>query len=180
MRAEKRVEKHLFQCAGGCLCAETLSATGREHYLEQGRALYEWTRRKLLDSSDNLYFDHISLKGPLNKTKYSYNSGQMIQAGALLYRITGRKRYLSEAQATAAACLTHFFRPVRKPGGGSVRILRRDKIWFDAVMLRGFIELYREDGRDAGLNAFRETLDHAWSPCPRHPGASGRLERPRP
>ena len=87
----------------------------------------------------------------------------MIQAGALLYRITGRKRYLSEAQATAAACLTHFFRPVRKPGGGSVRILRRDKIWFDAVMLRGFIELYREDGRDAGLNAFRETLDHAWS-----------------
>lgn len=161
---QKKESKNTCSNAPGAVFALKLYlATGREHYLEQGRALYEWTRRKLLDSSDNLYFDHISLKGPLNKTKYSYNSGQMIQAGALLYRITGRKRYLSEAQATAAACLTHFFRPVRKPGGGSVRILRRDKIWFDAVMLRGFIELYREDGRDAGLNAFRETLDHAWS-----------------
>ncbi|WP_390567756.1 MULTISPECIES: glycoside hydrolase family 76 protein [unclassified Alistipes] len=161
---QKKESKNTCSNAPGAVFALKLYlATGREHYLEQGRALYEWTRRKLLDSSDNLYFDHISLKGPLNKTKYSYNSGQMIQAGALLYRITGRKRYLSEAQATAAACLTHFFRPVRKPGGGSVRILRRDKIWFDAVMLRGFIELYREDGRDVGLNAFRETLDHAWS-----------------
>lgn len=161
---QKKESKNTCSNAPGAVFALKLYlATGREHYLEQGRALYEWTRRKLLDSSDNLYFDHISLKGPLNKIKYSYNSGQMIQAGALLYRITGRKRYLSEAQATAAACLTHFFRPVRKPGGGSVRILRRDKIWFDAVMLRGFIELYREDGRDAGLNAFRETLDHAWS-----------------
>ena len=161
---QKKEAKNTCSNAPGAVFALKLYlATGREHYLEQGRALYEWTRRKLLDSSDNLYFDHISLKGPLNKTKYSYNSGQMIQAGALLYRITGRKRYLSEAQATAAACLTHFFRPVRKPGGGSVRILRRDKIWFDAVMLRGFIELYREDGRDVGLNAFRETLDHAWS-----------------
>ena len=28
VRAEKRVEKHLFQCAGGCLCAETLSGDG--------------------------------------------------------------------------------------------------------------------------------------------------------
>ena len=162
--AQTKESKNTCSNAPGAVFALKLYlATGREHYLEQGRALYEWTRRKLLDSSDNLYFDHISLKGPLNKTKYSYNSGQMIQAGALLYRITGRKRYLSEAQATAAACLTHFFRPVRKPGGGSVRILRRDKIWFDAVMLRGFIELYREDGRDVGLNAFRETLDHAWS-----------------
>ena len=161
---QKKESKNTCSNAPGAVFALKLYlATGREHYLEQGRALYEWTRRKLLDSSDNLYFDHISLKGSLNKTKYSYNSGQMIQAGALLYRITGRKRYLSEAQATAAACLTHFFRPVHKPGGGSVRILRRDKIWFDAVMLRGFIELYREDGRDVGLNAFRETLDHAWS-----------------
>ncbi len=109
------------------------------------------------------YFDNISLKGAVNKAKFSYNSGQMIQAGALLHRITGKKRYLAEAQQTAAACLTHFFRPVHKPGGGSVRILRRDKIWFDAVMLRGFIELSREDGRQTGLDAFRQTLDHAWT-----------------
>ena len=147
---------------GAVFALKLYLATGKEHYLEQGRILYEWTRKRLLDPSDNLYFDNISLKGTLNKTKFSYNSGQMIQAGALLYRITGKKRYLAEARETAASCLSHFFRPLHKPGGGSVRILRRDKIWFDAVMLRGFIELYREDGREVYLDAFRETLDHAW------------------
>ena len=80
---QKKESKNTCSNAPGAVFALKLYlATGREHYLEQGRALYEWTRRKLLDSSDNLYFDHISLKGPLNKTKYSYNSGQMIQAGA--------------------------------------------------------------------------------------------------
>ena len=161
---QKKGSKNTCSNAPGAVLALKLYlATGREEYLEQGRALYEWTRKRLLDRSDDLYFDNISLKGAVNKAKFSYNSGQMIQAGALLHRITGKKRYLAEAQQTAAACLTHFFRPVHKPGGGSVRILRRDKIWFDAVMLCGFIELSREDGRQTGLDAFRQTLDHAWT-----------------
>lgn len=161
---QKKGSKNTCSNAPGAVLALKLYlATGREEYLEQGRALYEWTRKRLLDRSDDLYFDNISLKGAVNKAKFSYNSGQMIQAGALLHRITGKKRYLAEAQQTAAACLTHFFRPVHKPGGGPVRILRRDKIWFDAVMLRGFIELSREDGRQTGLDAFRQTLDHAWT-----------------
>lgn len=161
---QKKGSKNTCSNAPGAVLALKLyRATGKEHYLEQGRLLYEWTRKQLLDPSDNLYFDNISLDGALNKTKFSYNSGQMIQAGVLLYSITGKKRYLAEARETAASCLNYFFRPVHKPGGGSVRILRRDKVWFDAVMLRGFIELYREDGRVTYLNAFRETLDHAWS-----------------
>lgn len=161
---QKKGSKNTCSNAPGAVLALKLyQATGKERYLEQGRSLYEWTRKQLLDSSDNLYFDNVSLNGTINKMKFSYNSGQMIQAGALLYSITGKKRYLAEARETAASCLNYFFRPVHKPGGGSVRILRRDKVWFDAVMLRGFIELYREDGRDTYLNAFRETLDHAWS-----------------
>lgn len=92
---QKKESKNTCSNAPGAVFALKLYlATGREHYLEQGRALYEWTRRKLLDSSDNLYFDHISLKGPLNKTKYSYNSGQMIQAGARSTGSPARKRYL--------------------------------------------------------------------------------------
>lgn len=162
---QKKGSKNTCSNAPGAVLALKLYlATGREEYLEQGRALYEWTRKRLLDRSDDLYFDNISLKGAVNKAKFSYNSGQMIQAGALLHRITGKKRYLAEAQQTAAACLTHFFRPVHKPGGGSVPdFCGADKIWFDAVMLRGFIELSREDGRQTGLDAFRQTLDHAWT-----------------
>lgn len=159
---QKKESKNTCSNAPGAVFALKLyQATGNEKYLDAGRALYEWTRKTLLDPSDQLYFDHLTLTGTLGRNKFTYNSGQMIQAGALLYRITGEKRYLREAQQTAAASLKHFFRTVGSPGG-TVRILRGDNIWFDAVMLRGVIELYREDGDDSCLEAFRQSLDYAW------------------
>lgn len=160
---QKRESKNTCSNAPGAVFALKLyQATGNEKYLDAGRALYEWTRKTLLDPTDQLYFDHLTLTGTLGRHKFTYNSGQMIQAGVLLYRITGKKRYLSEAQQTAAACLKRFFRVVHIPGGGTVRILRGNNVWFDAVMLRGIIELYREDGNDACLNACRQSLDYAW------------------
>lgn len=49
---QKKESKNTCSNAPGAVFALKLYlATGREHYLEQGRALYEWTRRKLLDLS---------------------------------------------------------------------------------------------------------------------------------
>ena len=36
-------------------------------------------------------------------------------------------------------------------------------IWFTAVMLRGFIELYQVDKNKVYLNAFNQSLDYAWT-----------------
>lgn len=160
---QKKESKNTCSNAPGAVFALKLyRATGNEKYLDAGRTLYEWTRKTLLDPSDQLYFDHLTLAGTLGRHKFTYNSGQMIQAGALLYRITGEKRYLTEAQQTAAAALKHFFETPQQAGEGTVRILRGDNLWFDAVMLRGMIELYREDGDDTYINAYRESLDYAW------------------
>lgn len=97
------------------------AATGERHYLEQGKALYAWTKRYLSDPGDGLYYDNMALNGTLVKTKYSCNSGQMVQAGALLHKATGDESYLKDAQRTAAAsygCFLPGSRPKTVPRSG--------------------------------------------------------------
>lgn len=43
-------------------------------------------KRKLQDTTDYLYFDHIELDGKIGKAKFAYNSGQMMLAAALLFQ----------------------------------------------------------------------------------------------
>lgn len=71
-------------------------------YLEKAKETYAWTKKHLCDPTDHLYWDNINLKGKVSKEKYAYNSGQMIQAGVLLYEETGDEQYLRDAQQTAA------------------------------------------------------------------------------
>ena len=46
--------------------------------------------------------------------------------------------------------------------GKTFKLLKKGDVWFTAVMLRGFIELYRVDNNEIYLNSFNESLDYAW------------------
>src|SRR5690606_40254614 len=96
------------------------------------------------------------LDGSVDRAKYPYNSGQMIEAAALLYKITNEPRYLEEAQQVAKASFHHFFET-----DGSHRLKNSDN-WFIAVMMRGFIQLYKLDNNPTYLQALRKNLDFAW------------------
>ena len=85
----------------------------------------------------------------------------MIEAGVLLYSITGEDRFLREAQATARGCYDKWFKEV-SDDGQTIRIMESGDVWFDAVMLRGLIALYRADGDGRYVEAVRATLDYAW------------------
>lgn len=159
---QKKHSKNTCSNAPAAVCALKLyKATGEEEFLATGRALYEWVYTTLRDAEDNLYFDNISLDGNISRAKYSYNSGQMIEAGALLYSITGEDRFLRQAQATAHACYDRWFKTLQD-GDRQIRIMESGDVWFDAVMLRGLIALYRIDGEADYLTAVRHTLDYAW------------------
>lgn len=159
---QKKHSKNTCSNAPAAVCALKLyKATGEEEFLTTGRALYEWVFTTLRDKEDDLYFDNISLEGNISRAKYSYNSGQMIEAGAMLYSITGEDRYLREAQATAHACYDRWF-PQVQDGEQQIRIMESGDVWFDAVMLRGLIALYRIDGEAEYLDAVSRTLDYAW------------------
>ena len=55
----------------------------------------------LMDSSDNVYLDNISLDGKIDERKYNYNCGQMIETAVLLYKHTNNNNNLTDAQKTA-------------------------------------------------------------------------------
>ena len=92
-------------------------------------------RDNLCDPSDFVYWDNKNLQGKVDPAKYTYNSGQMIQAGVLLYQVTGEKHYLKEAQQTAeGAC--RFFLKVQPIATGEMKFFPGTP-WFNVILFRG-------------------------------------------
>lgn len=160
---QKKHSKNTCSNAPGAVFALKLyRATADTTYLKKGRDLYEWTQKTLQDSTDHLYYDHITMEGEIGAAKFAYNSGQMIQAAALLYAMTGEEGYLADAQTVAAACHDHFFSDFTPAEGEPFRMLNKGDVWFTAVMLRGFVELYVVDGDRRYLDSFKRSLEYAW------------------
>ena len=161
---QKKGSKNTCSNAPGSVYATKLyMATANPAYLAQGIELYNWTKSNLLDTSDYLYFDNVNLEGKVARQKYSYNSGQMIQAACLIYNITKDQTYLDDARRTAAACYGYYFEDWTAEDGAPVKVLKKGNVWFHAVMLRGLIELYRIDGDPTYIDAVRSSLDVAWN-----------------
>ena len=89
---------------GALLGLELLRQTGKPEYLQQARRLYGWVRRCLRDRQ-GLYWDNIEVSGAVDRRRWSYNQGAMIGAGVLLYRATGERVFLRQAEATARAAI---------------------------------------------------------------------------
>lgn len=148
---------------GSVLALKLFKATNDSSYFEKGKKLYEWTQRNLQDSADYLYFDNIRLDGKIGKAKFAYNSGQMMQSAALLYQLTKNPIYLKDAQNIAKECFNYFFADFTPATNEETfRMLKKGDIWFTAVMLRGFIELYQIDKDKTYINAFNKSLSYAW------------------
>ncbi len=159
---QKKLSKNTCSNAPGSVFALKLfMATGESVYFYKGVELYDWTKNSLQDTADFLYFDNINLNGEINKAKYSYNSGQMIQASSLLYKLTGEDKYLTDCKAIAKAGHNYFFSEYDN-GKDEFRLLRNGDNWFYAVMLRGYLELYSIDKNPVYLKDIQKSLDYAW------------------
>ena len=129
-------------------------------YLKKAKETYAWTKKHLCDPTDHLYWDNINLKGKVSKEKYAYNSGQMIQAGVLLYEETGDEQYLRDARQTAAGT-DAFFRTKADKKDPTVKV-HKDMAWFNVILFRGLKALYKIDKNPAYVNAMVENALHAW------------------
>lgn len=81
--------------------------TGDRYYLDWALRMYEWVRACLL-APNGLYWDNIRLDGSIWEAQFSYNQGVMIGAGVLLYRATGERKYLEQAEETAVKALEYY------------------------------------------------------------------------
>ena len=137
---------------GVLLALQLYKATQQEKYLDTAMLLYNWVNKNL-ESPDGLFFDNIKLPSKeIDKRKFSYNLGTMLQSNVLLYNITKDKKYLIGAKRQAVSGLKYFYKNNLFP----------DNYWFNAVLLRGYVELYRVDKRNVYIKAFKTYVNKVW------------------
>jgi hypothetical protein len=127
------------------------------YYLNWGKKFYSWMYNNLRDSS-GVYVNDKKPDGSVNRTFWTYNSGSMLEAGVLLYRFTGDKQYLKQAQAVAQSTYKHFGREKHD----SNLTMRIDLPWFVTVLFRGYEALYYEDGNYSYISSVEQNLNFAW------------------
>ncbi len=125
--------------------------TGNVQYLQFAEMAYQWVRSCLLQPS-NLYADHLSPKGVVEPTLWSYNQGVMIGAGTLLYQATGNAAYLYEARQTAQAARV-YFTPER---------LGAENPFFPSVYFRNLMYLDSVTHDPPGPKIAQAYVDYAW------------------
>ncbi|HXS55602.1 MAG TPA: glycoside hydrolase family 76 protein [Hanamia sp.] len=120
--------------------------------LDTALLLYNWVNAHL-ESPEGIYYDNIRIPSlKIDSATYTYNTGTMLQSNVLLYKITHEKKYLVEAQRIAKAAKNHFYKNNRLPGN----------YWFNVVLLRGYIELYKVDRNKSQLQFFIDDAERIW------------------
>jgi len=141
-------------CSNGpgiLVALQLYEATKNKSYLDTALQIFDWTNR-WLQTLSKLYYDNIRVKdSSISKPVLSYNTGTMLEANVYLYEITGDKKYLTDANAIAAASLTFFY------GSGKFR----DDYWFNAVLLSAYQHLLNDNPDTRYIIAFRKCLDNA-------------------
>ena len=123
-----------------------------EGYLKKATELYNWVNKKL-KAPENVYWDKINVSdGAVDKTAWAYNTGTMLQSNVLFYEITKDEKYLKEAQTIAKSSLSYFAPKGQFP----------ENIWFNAVLLRGYKELYKIDNDPKYIKAFQKYTKTVW------------------
>lgn len=157
------LEGHFDQkpaCSNGMATLSALhlyKATNDTFYLNWGKRFYTWMHDNLRDSA-GVYWNDKKLDGKINYTKWTYNSGSMLESAVLLYQFTQDLNYLKEAQVVAAATFKYFTEQNRRPN----LQLHIDLPWFVTVLFRGYERLYHMDGNATYILAIVRSLDYAW------------------
>jgi hypothetical protein len=137
---------------GALLAAELYAATGNLDYLLWSIQMYEWVRN-CLAGPDGLYLDHISFDGKIDATTWSYNQGTMTGAAVVLYRVTGDKTYLAQAQQLARAAFPRF---------SGNRLLTADRPFFLAIYFENLLLLDATRPDPHYRKAMQQFADAAW------------------
>jgi hypothetical protein len=144
------------------LALKLFEATHDSSFFKWGLRIYNWTKINLQDTTDYLYFDNKNLAGRISTRKYTYNSGQMLQAASMLYKLTGNKAFLEEARRIAKSAIEYFTKDYTTPEDKKIRLFNNTGNWFNCILLRGYTELYNLDGNKEYLTIYRDNMDYLW------------------
>jgi uncharacterized protein YyaL (SSP411 family) len=143
--------------------------TGKEEYLEWAKKVYDFSIT-LKNPELNIYEDLVRahpdedgnwIEGVPGGGYYTYNTGTMISGAAALYGATGEEKYLKEALSAAKGAYDYFSRTV----SDTVTYWPcTSNIWFNCILLRGYIDLYEYAPEQAEeyIMTFQNTMDFAY------------------
>ena len=152
-RAGSNRDRNTVTTANAALLALGLYKTsGSRSYLTWAENAYAWTKR-CLGQANGLVSDHIDLHGDVDQSTWSYNQGAMIAAGVRLFRATGERRYLADAEKTADAALARIGDP----------ILSGEPPVFLAIFYRDLLELNEVDPHRNDRAEIERFADEAWA-----------------
>lgn len=160
---KKKSKNTCSNAPASVLAFKLFEATNDSNYFYWGNKIYNWTKINLQDPADYLYFDNVKMNGKVDSAKYTYNSGQMLQAAALLYKLTGQNEYLSEAQKIAKSAILHFTKNFTTQEGKQIRLFKNTGNWFNTILFRGYVELYRVDQNPEFIQIFKDNLEQLWN-----------------
>lgn len=145
--------------------------TKKKKYLNWAKKTYEFSYKNLKDHERNIYEDLVRaserngtwVEGNSKGTGfYSYNTGTMISGAAALYGVTKDKKYLDEALACAKGAMDYFGDKTKLQG--YTHFACTSNIWFNAILLRGYIDLYPYAKKETApyIEEFQKTMDYAY------------------
>jgi uncharacterized protein YyaL (SSP411 family) len=143
-------------CSNGpaaLLALQLYQVTRQKSYLDTALLLYNWVNR-YLRRDDGIYWDALKPEehNRIDSAVYTYNSGTMLEASVKLYHLTGNTQYLKTAQQIAESSYKEFYH----------RGWFKSSYWFNAVLLRGYEELYRTDRNKKYIRAMQEYANEVW------------------
>jgi len=137
---------------GVLIALQLYKITNNKYFLDTALVLYSWVNNHL-QSPQGVYYDNIKIPSlKIDSAVYTYNTGTMLQSNVLLYTITKNKKYLQEAQRIAKAAEKVFYKNNKLPGN----------YWFNAVLLRGYEELYKADKNKDRFQFFIDDANRIW------------------
>lgn len=142
--------------------------TGEQVWLDRAVKTYKWVRDVLLDKSDYQVRDNIATKNnnQINGYKGAYNQGSFINAAILLYRATGDKTYMADANACANSLRSRKFQSYQSPVLGKSVIIAKadgDMLGRDLIVIaRGFEEMNRVVSTRTNINLIKNTMLNAY------------------
>lgn len=150
---DKKTSKNT--CSNGpniLISLQLYKITKQKKYLDTAMLVYNWTN-KMLRSPEGIFYDAINVSNSkVDSATYTYNTGTMLQSNVLLYQITHDAKYLNEAKLIATNAEKHFYKN-NKLG---------DHYWFNVVLLRGYLELFKEEKDVKRLTFLINEAERIW------------------
>lgn len=148
-------------CSNGkamVLALKLFEATNDNYYLEVGKKFYNWIDKYLKDPERGVVWNSWStIEEAVSPDLYTYNTGTLLQAAVALYKFTGEKSYLKNAEFLAEGSYNVFFKYTEK----NIPYIN-DLPWFNLVLFRGYCDLYEVTGNSKYVDTMIKGLDYAW------------------